>query len=196
MRLGLDPGPQPGDPSRRKADARPPRRQDWGLSMLGKIGRLLALALLAWFAFLFTAMILAATKKRDAVLPEPDADEVDLVATFGPLDYRSTSTAFRGGKVTTWFGGGVVDLRHATLDPDGATLEINALFGGGNLVVPEDWNVETKIVGIGGAGDGRSKAERSPDAPTLRVEGQAVFGGWGITSAPADDASDEVLAPV
>ena len=30
---------------------------------------------------------------------EPDADEVDLVASFGPLDYKSTSNAFRGGSV-------------------------------------------------------------------------------------------------
>ena len=164
--------------------------------MLGKIGRVLAFALLAWFAFLFSALILAALKRRDVIEPEPDADEVELVASFAPLEYHSTSTAFRGGKVTTWFGGGVVDLRNAVLDPDGATLEVNALFGGGNLVVPEDWNVETRIIGIGGAGDGRAKLERSPDAPTLRVEGQALFGGWGITSSPADDEMDEVLAPV
>ena len=164
--------------------------------MLGKIGRVLALALLAWFAFLFSALILAALKRRDVIEPEPDADEVELVASFAPLEYHSTSTAFRGGKVTTWFGGGVVDLRKAVLDPDGATLEVNALFGGGNLVVPEDWNVETRIIGIGGAGDGRAKLERSPDAPTLRVEGQALFGGWGITSSPADDEMDEVLTPV
>ena len=75
-----------------------------------------------------------------------------------------------------------MDLRDAQLDPAGATLEINALFGGGNLVVPEDWKVETSVIGIGGVGDGRPKYEREPDAPTLRVEGKAIFGGWGITS--------------
>ena len=79
----------------------------------------------------------------------------------------------------TWFGGGVVDLRQATLDPMGATIEVNALFGGGNLVVPEEWNVETKVAGIGGIGDGRPQRDRSPEAPTLRVEGIALFGGLG-----------------
>jgi predicted membrane protein len=164
--------------------------------MLGNLGRIVAAILFAWFLFVLAAMGLAFVKRRAVVPQEPDADEVDLVASFGPLDYRSTSNAFRGGSVQTWFGGGVVDLRQATLDPMGATIEVNALFGGGNLVVPEDWNVETKVAGIGGIGDGRPQRDRSPEAPTLRVEGIALFGGWGITSEPADEPGEEVLAPV
>jgi len=164
--------------------------------MLGNLGRVVAALLFAWFLFVLAAMGLAFVKRRTVVPQEPDADEVDLVASFGPLDYKSTSNAFRGGSVQTWFGGGVVDLRQATLDPMGATIEVNALFGGGNLVVPEDWNVETKVAGIGGIGDGRPVALRAPEAPTLRVEGIALFGGWGITSEPADEPGEEALAPV
>jgi predicted membrane protein len=155
--------------------------------MLKAISRLLILALAAWFSFLIAALILAATKRRDVVPQDPGSDTVDLVATFGPLDFRSESQAFKGGNVTTWFGGGTVDLRDALLDPAGATIHANALFGGGSLIVPETWNVETKLVGIGGAGDARARIDRSPDAPTLRLEGTAVFGGWGIMSeAPGD----------
>ena len=121
--------------------------------MLGNLGRLIAALLIGLIVFVLAAMGLAFAKRRDVAPQEPDADEVDLVASFGPLDYKSTSNAFRGGSVQTWFGGGVVDLRQATLDPMGATIEVNALFGGGNLVVPEEWNVETKIAGIGGIGD-------------------------------------------
>jgi predicted membrane protein len=164
--------------------------------MLGMLGRLVAALFIGFVVFILAAMGLAFVKRRDVVPQSPDADEVDLVATFAPLDYRSTSSAFRGGRVETWFGGGVVDLRHATLDPAGATIEVNALFGGGNLVVPEDWNVEAKLAGIGGIGDGRPARDRSPDAPTLRVEGLAMFGGWGITSEPSDERGDDVLAPV
>jgi hypothetical protein len=36
-------------------------------------------------------------------------------------------------------------------------------------------------------GDGRPEAERPADAPTLRLEGTAMFGGWGITSEPDDE---------
>ena len=164
--------------------------------MLGSIGRLIAALLFAWFVFVFAAMGLAFVKKRQAVPQEPDADEVDLVAAFAPLDFKSTATAFRGGRVETWFGGGVIDLRDATLDPMGATIEVNALFGGGSLIVPEDWNVETSVAGIGGAGDGRPVRDRAPEAPTLRVEGLALFGGWGISSEAGDERSEDLLAPV
>jgi hypothetical protein len=130
-----------------------------------------------------------------AVAQDPDADDVDLVATSSELDFRSTSSAFRGGSVTTWFGGGVLDLRGATLDPAGATLRVNALFGGGNLVVPEGWNVETRITGLGGVGDGRPKIGRPADAPTLRFEGVATFGGWGIPRSRTTRRSSRARPP-
>jgi len=146
------------------------------------IARVVSLVLLGWFMFLVGALVYAAANRREAEPQDPGADEVDLVATFGPLEFRSEAGHFRGGTVTTWFAGGEVDLRDAVLDPDGATLHLNALFGGGNLVVPESWNVESTVVGIGGVGDGRGQVERGPDAPTLHLEGTAIFGGWGITS--------------
>jgi len=162
---------------------------------LKAIARVVSLVLLGWFMFLVGALVYAAANRREVEPPDPGADEVDLVATFGPLEFRSEAGHFRGGSVTTWFGGGEVDLRDAVLDPDGATLRLNALFGGGNLVVPETWNVESKIVGIGGVGDGRGQVERASDAPTLRLEGTAIFGGWGITAAPARDRDAEPAIP-
>jgi hypothetical protein len=162
-----------------------------GVPKMGTILRAISVLLVAWFTFMIGAAIYAATKRKDVVPADPAADEVDLVASFGPLEFHSESGAFRGGTVTTMFGGGEVDLRDATLDPAGATLQIKTLFGGGNLVVPESWNIETKLVGIGGVGDGRPKIERPADAPTLRLEGTNVFGGWGITSTP--NKEDETL---
>lgn len=154
--------------------------------MIGKVMRAVSLLLLGWFVFVLGAAIYAAMRRRIAEPQDPSANEVDLVANFGPLEFHSESGAFKGGTVTTWFGGGTLDLRDATLDPAGATIHTSTLFGGGNLIVPETWNLETKVVGIGGVGDGRPKVERPADSPTLRLEGTAIFGGWGITSEPAD----------
>jgi predicted membrane protein len=159
--------------------------------MFKVIWRVLALLFMAFTAFMAGAMVFAASKRRDAVPQDPAADEVNLVASFGPLEFKSESHAFRGGNVTTWFGGGVLDLRDATLDPAGATIHTSAMFGGGALVVPESWNVETHVLGIGGAGDGRAKLDRPEDAPTLRLEGTAVFGGWGIMSERPDKDHEE-----
>jgi hypothetical protein len=136
------------------------------------------------------ATALAALNVRRRIVPkdEPDADEVQLVATFEPILFESTARSFRGGKVDLWFGGGIIDLRDATLDPAGARLDVRAMFGGGQLLVPESWNVTTRVLGIGGAGDGRPKVDRPLDAPHLTVEGTALFGGVGIASEIPDDA--------
>jgi predicted membrane protein len=157
--------------------------------MLGRLARAASLLLLAWFAFIMGAVVYARVMGRQSTTPPPDADEIDLVTTFGELSYANEARSFRGGAVTTWFGGGTLDLRKTQLDPAGATLRTQTLFGGGNLVVPADWRVETKIVPIfGGIGDGRPDGNPPEGGPTLRLEGVAIFGGWGITTeAPGDE---------
>ena len=69
--------------------------------MLGNLARLVAALLIGLVVFVLAAMGLAFAKRRDVPPQEPDADEVDLVASFGPLDYKSTSSAFRDGGVST-----------------------------------------------------------------------------------------------
>lgn len=34
-------------------------------------------------------------------------------------------------------------------------LQVRAIFGGAQIVVPETWRVSTRVVGLGGIGDGR-----------------------------------------
>lgn len=155
------------------------------------VGGLIRLAFTAWIAFFVGALAYAASKRRQAPpRPTEDSDEIALAATFEPLEFRSTAAAFRGGTVECWFGGGEIDLRAATLDPAGATIRGTFVFGGGTLIVPEEWRVDNRLVGIfGGAGDTRG-GEPAADAPTLVLEGVAIFGGVGVMSrSPRDEAA-------
>jgi hypothetical protein len=133
--------------------------------------------------------VLAAFAARRHVVrvDDPAANEVHLAAILEPLMFESTANAFRGGSLDCWYGGGVVDLRQATLDPAGATLHVRALFGGGQIVVPADWRVATKVVGLGGVGDARGGPGPAEGAPTLTLEGFVVFGGFGIQSELSED---------
>ena len=148
------------------------------------IGRLLAVLTAGMVASMVVAAIAAVSAKRHLVpVDDPEADEVQLVAIFDQLAFRSDARSFRGGSVDCWFGGGAVDLRDATLDPDGATLRMRTVFGGGQIVVPESWRVVNDVVVIaGGVADTRSPADRPDDAPELRLEGLAAFGGFVIAS--------------
>jgi hypothetical protein len=90
-----------------------------------------------------------AAKQRIVPIDDPEADEVALVAIFAPVMFHSTATAFRGGTLDCWYGGGIVDLRDATLDPAGAHLEVKAVFGGAQILVPSSWRVESSVSGVG-----------------------------------------------
>ena len=162
-----------------------------------RIGRVIAV-LWAGFMLAMAGAAVAALRMKQRIVPNasPDADEVQLVAIFEPIAFESRSTAFRGGRMDLWYGGGIIDLRKATLDPAGARFEVRAVFGGCQLVVPADWQVTTQIVGIGGAGDGRPRIERSPEAPHLTIEGIALFGGLGITSDIPEEAARSVREAV
>jgi len=150
--------------------------------------------MLASVAGLFVAR---AAKQRIEEVDAPDADEIRLAAIFEPMHFRSTATRFRGGTVDCWYGGGIIDLREAVIDPGGARLDVRAVFGGAQLVVPESWRVSSKVVGIGGLGDGRPPVEYEAEAPQLTIEGVAIFGGFGVTSDLPEAAArglDEAVA--
>ena len=78
-----------------------------------------------------------------------------------------------------WFGGVAVDLREATLAPD-ARLSIHSLFGGVAVRVPTSWRVESSMRAIAGGVDVRAPEPESADAPTLVVDGFALFGGIAL----------------
>ena len=145
------------------------------------------------FASIVAAIAAVMMKGKLPRVDDPDADEVHLVAIFEPLSFASRASAFRGGTFDAWYGGGVIDLRDATLDPAGATLQVRTIFGGAQLVVPESWKVSTQAVSIfGGMGDARPATELADDAPRLTLSGFALFGGLGITSEVSDQDMREL----
>ena len=162
------------------------------------IGRLFRLAVAASIVASIASMIAAVVmKQRLPRLEDPDADEVHLVAVFEPLAFSSRATAFRGGTLDTWYGGGVVDLRDAVLDPAGAVLRVQTVFGGAQLVVPESWRVSIEMTSVfGGVGDIRSSDVRPADAPRLTLEGIALFGGLQVTSTIPEGQMDDLREAV
>ena len=146
------------------------------------IGRLLALLIGGLTVVAGLGAMAAQRAKREIVpIDDPEANDVRLAAIFEPISFRSTATGFRGGTLDCWYGGGVVDLRKAVLDPAGASLEVKARFGGAQILVPDSWQITTRVTGIGGAADARPRIERA-GAPHLTIQGTAFFGGFGVAS--------------
>ena len=160
------------------------------------LGRLLGLLLVTWFVAQTAGVAFALRRKREVIeAPDPASDEVALSSIFGPLDFTSTAHGFRGGSLSCLYGGGTLDLRGATLARGGATLRVQAFNGGAQILVPASWRLETTVIGLGGIGDGRPQIDRPSDAPVLRLEGWAVFGGFGIASEGPKDRENRSFTP-
>jgi hypothetical protein len=152
------------------------------------IGRLITF----FWSGLVLAMVLGAVgalaaRRRIVPVAEPDADEIRLRAIFEPIHFQGRATKFRGGTIDCWYGGGVIDLRDAVLDTTGAHLEVRAVFGGAQILVPESWNVSSHVIGIGGVGDARPRTGLADDAPHVTIDGFVLFGGYAVMSDVPED---------
>lgn len=110
-------------------------------------------------------------------------DSIDDVSIFGGGNKVFHSQNFRGGKITSIFGGSEIDLYDCKLADGLQIIDITAIFGGSTIVIPQDWKVEIDVVAIfGGFGDKRRKDPNLVYQPnkTLLIKGVVLFGGGEI----------------
>ena len=124
-----------------------------------------------------TTVALAPATADDGVAPET------VYAIFGGVDRRGTWNVPRRWRVVAAFGGAQLDLREARFPTGVIDLEVRAVFGGVQIVVPPGLAVEVHGTAImGGFQDvNRAPAHPDPDAPLLRIRGLALMGGVEIT---------------
>ncbi len=103
----------------------------------------------------------------------------NLSAVFSGGKRKFDGEDFKGAVVSTVFGGFEIDLRRAYMSGESAVLQVDAVFGGCDIKIPETWNVVLKGGAVfGGYSDEtHHPAPGTPGAKTLIVKGGAVFGG-------------------
>jgi hypothetical protein len=109
-------------------------------------------------------------------------DPETLYAIFGGIDRRGTWTVPRRMKVVAMFGGASLDLREARFPPGVIDIEVKAVMGGIQIIVPPGLAVQMHGSAIfGGFQDvNRAPANPDPDAPLLRIHGLTMMGGVSI----------------
>jgi len=123
------------------------------------------------FLFIFRTNLFS---KKDVI--SGDDNYINDVNVFGGHDRIINSAAFRGGKVTSVFGGGTYDLRSAKLAPGVNILDLMNVFGGCELIVPSDWDIKVEISAVfGGFSDKRL------NLPTLDVKSDKKLIIKGVT---------------
>jgi predicted membrane protein len=140
--------------------------------------------MLMWSSFEARRRSAPGTPGSPAVLDSDSA--INMVAVFGGSERRISSQNFRGGKAMAVFGGVELDLRDATIEGDEAVLELNCVFGGVEIHVPRNWNVDGRCIPIfGGYSDETRQSVATDAAPkikTLVITGTVIFGGVEISN--------------
>lgn len=102
-----------------------------------------------------------------------------LVAVMGGNVRKGSWAVPRHLKVVAIMGGVDLDLRHAVLGPGVTDIEVLAVMGGVQILVPAGVRVETMGVSIMGGFDASAgdTIGTNPDQPVIRISGFAVMGG-------------------
>ncbi|MBL8279241.1 MAG: hypothetical protein JNL93_21295 [Pelomonas sp.] len=106
-------------------------------------------------------------------------EQVDIQASFSAVSQRNDSSSFKGGRVTSTFGGVELDLTQATMAGPEARLDISARFSGIELRVPRDWTVAVELAATFGGVEDKTLPPMTP-GPRLVLTGEVMFGGVEI----------------
>lgn len=112
-------------------------------------------------------------------------DILDDVSIFGGGEKSITSDNFKGGSITSIFGGSEINLKGCKLSEGPNVIDVLCVFGGTTLIVPNDWNVIINVTPIFGGFS--NKIIKDPSAAidvnkTIIVKGLVIFGGGEIKS--------------
>ena len=140
----------------------------------------------ALFIVIGVVMLINSRRLGDSIKTwstDSKADMIDYVNVFSGAERQLITDNFMGGKITSVFGGGEVDLTRSSLQPGNSVVEITCIFGGTTIIVPESWNVIIDVTPIlGGFSDGRrlSGEVLKDTTRSLTIRGLVIFGGGEI----------------
>jgi len=106
------------------------------------------------------------------------------VAIFGGIERQIEGSIVEGGSIVAFFGGFKIDMSRAEMVGEQVVIDAVAIFGGGEILVPEWWKVSVEGLGVFGGYVDKTRHIPRPDRPvkTVIVRGAAVFGGIEVKS--------------
>ena len=98
-------------------------------------------------------------------------------AVFSGCDMNYDGQVFEGAELNAIFGAVSCDLRNAVIQKDCA-IQVSAIFGGIDILVPVGVNVRANTTSIFGGVSNKTAVQ--PNAPTIYISGTCMFGGVEI----------------
>lgn len=118
-------------------------------------------------------------EKKRKELKEKGQQMEEYCATFGEIKEDFSNQEFNGANVTAVFGSVDLDLRKAVISED-KFVKTSAIFGGIEILTPENVNIKVKSVPIFGATSNKTGRKFDEKLPTIYVDSFCMFGGVDI----------------
>ena len=117
--------------------------------------------------------------RRREEVPE---GELSVTSVMSGVRRHVPPDGFAGGEVTAFMGSVELDLREVHTPSEPATLEVNVVMGGVDLLLPSNWTVQMEpTVLLGGVEDKRTQIITTDEAqPHLRITGLVLMGGLNL----------------
>jgi hypothetical protein len=132
---------------------------------------------------------LAALVKVDAAIEARRPASKRFIAIFGGFDRSGGWIVPREMSAIAIMGGGSLDFREGAFAPGVTELNVTAIWGGVEIIVPPHLAVEVDGTAIMGGFENRGGAMVDPDRPLLRISGLVIMGGVEVsTRLPGESA--------
>jgi predicted membrane protein len=112
-----------------------------------------------------------------------DENYINSTAFFGGVTKNVVTKNFKGATISSIFGGTELNFTHADFE-NKVVVDVTAIFGGINIIVPSNWKIQSEITSVfGGIDDARKASMLNQDENKLLIlKGNCVFGGVEISS--------------
>ena len=118
------------------------------------------------------------SKINDKIKELNKQGKTEYYATFSGEELTFTGSEFKGASLNAIFGGIDINLKDAVIEED-IVINSTAVFGGVDILVPNNVNVKVKSSSIFG-GTNNKMTENKENVPTIYVKAFNLFGGTEI----------------
>jgi hypothetical protein len=118
--------------------------------------------------------------RRGRVTVGEDSGVFEATAILGGASHRISAADFQGGEAMAVMGGCEIDLRDCGSEGGPAEINTFAFWGGIEIRVPEDWEVQVKGFAILGGYDDETRTNEGDGRKILVISGTAIMGGVDV----------------
>ncbi|MCI8387660.1 MAG: cell wall-active antibiotics response protein [Clostridiales bacterium] len=147
---------------------------------LGIIGKMLSALFIPAVILLIGFLLIFRVKLGGKTSNSSELHIDNHIAIFSGQEPNYSGRRFEGAYVTAIFGGVDLMLQNAAIT-DGAAIDAMSIFGGVDIKLPHDVNIEMHSIPLFGGVSVAKDRVYSEAYPTIKVNAVCIFGGVDIT---------------